>query len=95
MRIITVKFKNFKSYGNVYHTINFDNLDSSIVMILGENGAGKSTIKDVIDFGFFGKLDDLTLNDSLEKFEFNKLVTKKPQTQKELDSIFEKINNLK
>ncbi|MBS1646105.1 MAG: MMPL family transporter [Bacteroidetes bacterium] len=42
-----------------------------------------------------GRLQELVLNDSLGKFEPRKVFSKKPKTQKELDSIWNKIETLK
>lgn len=49
----TVKFKNFLSSGNVFTEIKLDRNPSTL--IIGENGAGKSTFLDAITFGLFGK----------------------------------------
>ena len=49
----TVKWKNFLSTGNTFTEIEL-NKDSTN-LIIGENGAGKSTILDALCFGLFGK----------------------------------------
>ena len=61
-----LKLNNFKSYKN--QTINFD---EGISVIVGENGAGKSTILEAISFALFKqhtakKIDDLVKNNSNE-----------------------------
>ena len=61
-----LKLNNFKSYKN--QTINFD---EGISVIVGENGAGKSTILEAISFALFKqhtakKIDDLVRNNSNE-----------------------------
>jgi DNA repair exonuclease SbcCD ATPase subunit len=49
----TVKWKNFLSTGNNFTEIQLDR--NSTTLIIGENGAGKSTILDAMCFGLFGK----------------------------------------
>ena len=49
----TVRWKNFLSTGNQFTEIEL-NKDST-TLIIGENGAGKSTILDALCFGLFGK----------------------------------------
>jgi DNA repair exonuclease SbcCD ATPase subunit len=48
-----VKWKNFLSTGAAYTEINFTK--STNTLIIGHNGAGKSTILDALCFGLFGK----------------------------------------
>ena len=59
-----LKLRNFKSYAN--ETINFD---KGITVIVGENGAGKSSIFEAISFALFkqhtaSKLNDLVRNNT-------------------------------
>ena len=49
----TVRWKNFLSTGNNFTEIPLDK--SSTTLIIGENGAGKSTILDALCFALFGK----------------------------------------
>jgi DNA repair exonuclease SbcCD ATPase subunit len=49
----TVRWKNILSTGNAFTEINF--LKSPNTLIIGHNGAGKSTILDALCFGLFGK----------------------------------------
>ena len=48
-----VRWKNLLSTGDVWTEINF--IKSKSTLIVGENGAGKSTILDAVCFGLFGK----------------------------------------
>ena len=48
-----IRWKNFLSTGNHYSEIKLD--DSSTTLIVGTNGAGKSTVLDALTFGLFNK----------------------------------------
>lgn len=48
-----IKYKNFLSTGNAYTTIELNKHKTTL--IVGENGAGKSTVLDALTFGLFGK----------------------------------------
>jgi len=49
----TVRYKNFLSTGNIFTQIPIDK--NPTTLIVGENGAGKSTFLDAITFSLFGK----------------------------------------
>ena len=49
----TIRWKNFLSTGNHYSEIQLD--DTSTTLIVGTNGAGKSTVLDALTFGLFNK----------------------------------------
>ena len=49
----TIKWKNFLSTGNQFTEINFQKSDTTL--IIGTNGAGKSTVLDALCFGLFNK----------------------------------------
>ena len=48
-----VRWKNFLSTGNIWTDVSLDR--SPTTLIVGDNGAGKSTILDALCFGLFGK----------------------------------------
>ena len=49
----SIRYKNFLSSGNTFTDINFRKSKSTLVV--GHNGAGKSTMLDALSFGLFGK----------------------------------------
>ncbi len=48
-----IRWKNFLSTGNQYINLDFTGKDTTL--IIGTNGAGKSTVLDALTFGLFGK----------------------------------------
>ena len=74
-----IKWKNFLSTGAAFTEINFTK--STNTLIIGQNGAGKSTILDALCFGLFGKpfrkinkpqlLNSINGRDALVEIEFN------------------------
>jgi len=48
-----IRWKNFLSTGNQYTEVNFQ--QASTTLIVGSNGAGKSTVLDALTFALFGK----------------------------------------
>lgn len=55
MKLKSVDIKNFKSYGNATQTFTF-NEGGELVLVVGSNGSGKSSIQEAIDWGLFGKV---------------------------------------
>ena len=49
----TIKWKNFLSTGNQYTEVDFTKHKTNL--IIGTNGAGKSTVLDALTFSLFGK----------------------------------------
>lgn len=62
MRLTKIEWRNFASYGNKIQTLVF-NENTGLYLVVGENGAGKSTISDVITFALYGKLEGKKLKD--------------------------------
>lgn len=63
MRIDSIAFKNFASYGNKVQTIQFEQEYSELFLTLGKNGDGKTTIANAIIFALYGKVEGVKLGD--------------------------------
>ncbi len=63
MKILSIHFKNFASYGNKIQKIEFNEDKSHLILLTGVNGAGKSTVANVIKFLLYGKVDGVNLTD--------------------------------
>lgn len=63
MRIDSIAFKNFASYGNKVQSIEFENEFSELFLTLGKNGDGKTTIANAIIFALYGKVEGVRLGD--------------------------------
>jgi DNA repair exonuclease SbcCD ATPase subunit len=57
MKIKSVEWKNFNSYGNIVQRIDFEEDRGDLYLLLGQNGHGKSTISEVITFALYGKIE--------------------------------------
>ena len=53
IRFKTLKWKNFLSTGNTFTELDLDKSPSTLV--IGDNGAGKSTFLDALSFALYGK----------------------------------------
>jgi len=62
MRIQSIEWKNFNGYGNIAQHIDFSK-DGQLYLLVGQNGAGKSTIAEVITYGLYGKVEGKRLGD--------------------------------
>lgn len=63
MRIDSIAFKNFASYGNKVQEITFETEFSELFLTLGKNGDGKTTIANAIIFALYGKVEGVKLGD--------------------------------
>jgi exonuclease SbcC len=63
MKIKSIEFKNFASYGNKSQKLVFDDGKSELFLTTGKNGDGKTTIANAIVFGLYGKLEGVKLQD--------------------------------
>jgi DNA repair exonuclease SbcCD ATPase subunit len=62
MKLTKIEWRNFSSYGNKIQSLSLDQ-NNGLYLVVGENGAGKSSISDVITFGLYGKLEGKKLKD--------------------------------
>ncbi len=62
MRIVKVEWRNFTSYGNRNQVLDLSG-DTYLYQIVGENGAGKTSISQVITFSLYGKVEGKKLKD--------------------------------
>ena len=63
MRIDSIEFRNFASYGNRTQKIEFEQEFSELSLTLGKNGDGKTTIANAIIFALYGKVEGVKLSD--------------------------------
>lgn len=62
MKLKKMSFRNFKSYSNVLTEISFGD-NSSLNLIIGENGTGKTSIAECATYLLYGKLENFTASD--------------------------------
>lgn len=63
MRISSIEFKNFASYGNQVQSLSFEKDKSELFLTLGKNGDGKTTVANAIIFALYGKVEGVRLSD--------------------------------
>ena len=54
MIIESITLRNFKSFGNNKQTVKFRTDKGELILLSGDNGAGKSSLQQSFDFSFFG-----------------------------------------
>jgi DNA repair exonuclease SbcCD ATPase subunit len=62
MKINNIEWKNFNGYGNVPQKIDFTK-NGILYLLVGQNGAGKSSIAEAITYGLYGKVEGKRLGD--------------------------------
>ena len=62
MKINSIEFKNFASYGNSIQKIEFKD-EAELYLTLGKNGNGKTTIANSIIYALYGKVEGVKLSD--------------------------------
>lgn len=63
MKIQSIEFKNFASYGNKIQKIEFREDRAELFLTLGKNGHGKTTIANAIVYALYGKVEGVKLGD--------------------------------
>ena len=63
MKIQSLEFKNFASYGNSVQRLEFNDDGSELFLTLGKNGHGKTTIANAIVFALYGKVEGVKMAD--------------------------------
>lgn len=62
MKINSIEFKNFASYGNSVQRLEFKD-EAELYLTLGKNGNGKTTIANSIIYALYGKVEGVKLSD--------------------------------
>jgi len=56
MIIRSISIRNFKSFGNNTQKVNFNTNEGELILLTGDNGAGKSSFQESFDFSIFGSV---------------------------------------
>lgn len=70
MRIVKVEWKNFASYGNRKQELDLGQ-NPALFQVVGENGAGKTSISQAIVFALYGKVEGKKLKDLSNRINGN------------------------
>ena len=75
MKLISIEMNNFRQYYGEGNIINFNRNNSNITVIIGENGAGKTSIFRAMIFALFGisELEEDSKNEKVHLVNFHKL----------------------
>ena len=71
MRIESIEWRNFTSYGNKLQKISFDTTTGNFFLVVGGNGSGKSSISEIIQFALYGKVTNKRIGDIVNRFNNN------------------------
>jgi exonuclease SbcC len=63
MKIKSIEFKNFASYGNRVQRITFDDNIGNLYQVLGNNGSGKSSLAKAITYLCYGRVEGANVKD--------------------------------
>jgi exonuclease SbcC len=63
MKIKSIEFKNFASYGNKVQKLTLPEDSSELYLTTGKNGDGKTTVANAIIYALYGKLEGIKLAD--------------------------------
>jgi DNA repair exonuclease SbcCD ATPase subunit len=63
MKIQSIEFKNFASYGNSIQKLEFEDNSPELFLTLGKNGHGKTTIANAIIYALYGKVEGVKMAD--------------------------------
>jgi len=74
MRIKSIEFKNFASYGNKSQKLDLTEDKAELFLTTGKNGDGKTTIANAIIYALYGKLEGVKLADLPNRINKNLLV---------------------
>lgn len=74
MRIKSIEFKNFASYGNKIQKLDLTEDKAELFLTTGKNGDGKTTVANAIIYALYGKLEGVKLSDLPNRINKNLFV---------------------